>query len=134
MTKLLIAAFLLGHGAIHAAFLAPRPAATASGPSWPFELQRSWLLAGYGLDPEAIRIAGVALTAVTLAAFGLAALTVLGVLPTGLWFPTILLAAVASLTLLVLYFNPMLVLGIAIDVVLLGLTLVADWIPAEILP
>jgi hypothetical protein len=133
MTKLLIAAFLVAHGAIHVAFAAPRPPLTAGGPAWPFNLGRSWLLVRLDLDTETTRLAGLALTAVTLAGFALAAMAALGVLPVGLWFPTVFLGIVASLTLLVLFFNPMLAIGIAVDLALLGLTLVASWTPNEVL-
>ena len=33
---LLVAGFLLAHAAIHVAFIAPPPPATADGPAWPF--------------------------------------------------------------------------------------------------
>ncbi len=132
MTKLLIAAFLLAHGAIHVAFLGPRPAATAGGPPWPFEIGRSWLLSPMGFDGDITRLLGLALTAASLGGFALAALGVLGVLPIGVWFPTLFLGVVASMALLVLFFHPWLILGIVIDVVLLWLAIVADWQPSSI--
>ena len=38
LPRLVLAAFLLGHAAIHAGYLSPRPAATVGGPPWPFDL------------------------------------------------------------------------------------------------
>ncbi|NJD29360.1 MAG: hypothetical protein FIA92_13820 [Chloroflexi bacterium] len=134
MTKLLVAAFLLAHGAIHAAFIGPRPPATAGGPAWPFELARSWLLTPAGFDADITRALGLALTAATLGGFALAALAVVGVLPIGVWFPTLFLGTVASIALLVLFFHPWLALGLVIDLGLLWLALAADWTPASILP
>ena len=39
---LLVAGFLLAHAAIHVAFIAPSPPATADGPAWPFAIDRAW--------------------------------------------------------------------------------------------
>ena len=133
MTKLLIAEFLLAHAGIHVAFIGPRPPATAGGPAWPFELARSWLLTPAGVDSEITRAVGLALTVATLGGFALAALAAVGVLPAGLWFPTLFLGAVASMALLVLFFHPWLVLGLVIDVALVWLALVADWTPESLL-
>ena len=41
LPRLVLAAFLLGHAAIHAGYLSPRPAATVGGPPWPFDLTHS---------------------------------------------------------------------------------------------
>ena len=48
---LLVAGFLLAHAAIHVAFIAPPPPATADGPAWPFTTDRAWLVTRLGLDP-----------------------------------------------------------------------------------
>lgn len=130
MTKLLVALFLLAHAAIHASYVSPRPPATAGGPAWPFELGRSWLLSPLGASPDATRIVGTALLAVTLAAFALAAVSALGVVPTAVWMPAVVIGSVASLGLLGLFFHPWLVLGMAIDIVLIWVVSVANWQPA----
>jgi hypothetical protein len=129
-TTLLLAAFLLAHGAIHLSFLSPRPPATAGGPGWPFEIARSWLLSPIGVSAELIRPIGLTLVAVTMAAFALAALASFGILPTGAWAATVALAAGSSIALLVLFFHPWLVLGLAIDAVLLWAVIGAHWVPA----
>jgi hypothetical protein len=129
LIRLLFAAFLLAHGAIHAAFLSPRPAATAGGPEWPFELGRSWVLTPLGLRPESTRVLGTALVAATVATFALAALSTAGVIATGLFAPAMAAGAVASLALLVLFFQPWLALGVLIDLGLLWAVLVAGWSP-----
>ncbi len=128
ITKLLLGGFLLAHGLIHAMFLAPRPPATASGPAWPFEIGRSWVLTPLGLDAGAVRLLGVALIAATIGGFALAAIAALGVAP-GLWPVGVAVGAVASLLLLALFFHPWLVLGVAIDLVFLWAVLVASWSP-----
>jgi hypothetical protein len=129
LVKLLLAVFLFAHGAIHVTYLSPRPPATASGPSWPFALDRSWALSPLGVEPRVLRVIGIALAVVTLAAFTLAAASALGVVPQALWTPAVALGAAASLGLLVIFFHPWLILGVAIDLALLGATLIARWTP-----
>jgi hypothetical protein len=128
-SKWLIAGFLAAHAAIHASFIAPRPPATAGGPTWPFELGRSWLLGPLGLDGDATRMVGLALVAVTMAGFALAAIVAAGVAPGGLWPAAVAIGGVGSIALLGLYFSPWFVVGVAIDVVLLWAVLVANWGP-----
>jgi hypothetical protein len=129
LPRLLFAAFLLAHGAIHASFLSPRPPATASGPTWPFELTRSWALTRLGLRPQTMRLVGIALVAATIAAFALAALATAGVISADLWDPASAAGGVLSLLLLVLFFQPWLALGVLIDLGLLWAVLVAGWSP-----
>jgi hypothetical protein len=129
LPRLLFAAFLLAQGAIHASFLSPRPPATASGPTWPFELARSWVLTPLGLQPQTTRLLGLALVAATIAAFALAALATGGVISADLWGPASAAGAVASVVLLVLFFQPWLALGVLIDLGLLWAVLVAGWSP-----
>lgn len=127
--NLIVAAFLLAHGALHASFLAPPPPAAPGGPTWPFDLASSWLLSPFGVPDTALRLLGIALIAVTIAAFGLAALAALGVLPSTLFVPATAAGAIASLALLIVFFHPWLVIGVAIDVGLLWAVLIAGWLP-----
>ena len=129
LPRLLIAGFLLAHGALHASFLSPRPAAPAGGPPWPFELDRSWILTPLGGDPAFTRILGVALVALTVAGFALAAIAVLGWLPVSALAPSVALGAIGSLALLGLFFHPWLIAGVAIDFAALWAVLVAGWVP-----
>jgi hypothetical protein len=129
--RALVAAFLLGHAAIHLSFIAPAPPATAGGPAWPFTTTDSWLLGRLGLDAAGMRALAGALVAVTLLALAVAALAALGLAPAGLWVPALSVGAVASLGLLVAFFHPWLVLGVAIDAGLLWAGLVAGWTPAS---
>jgi hypothetical protein len=127
--RALVAGFLLAHAAIHLAFIAPAPPATADGPAWPFTTNDSWLLGQIGLGPAGTRVLAGALVAVTLVALGIAALAGLGVVPAGLWVPALTAGSVASLGLLAAFFHPWLGLGVAIDVGLLWVGLVAGWMP-----
>ena len=106
LVKLGLAAFLLGHAAIHASFLAPRPPATAGAPEWPFALGHSWVLSPLGLPSDSVRLVGMALIAVVIAAYAFAALTAAGIAPGALWIPAIVIGSIASLAILVLFFHP----------------------------
>jgi hypothetical protein len=130
MPAILVAAFLAAHTLIHLGFTSPRPAPAPGGPEWPFELARSWMLGPLGLDPALSRAAGIALLAVLALGYSAAALAVLGALPATAFGPGVVVGSVASLALLAVFFHPWLVLGVAIDLVLLWAVLVARWTPA----
>lgn len=126
----LLAALLTGHGVVHVMFAVPTPAATEAGPEWPFDMARSWVITGLGLNPNPVRSAGVALIAVVVAGAALAALSTIGtVVPSGWWQPAVAGSAVASALLLVMFFDPHLILGLVIDAVLLGVVATGAWKP-----
>ena len=132
LLKVALAVFLFAHGAIHMSYLSPRPPRTAGGPEWPFGLDRSWLLTPLSVAPEIMRMVGMVLAAVTLSAFVVAAASVLGIAPMAAWAPAIVSGAAASITLLALFFHPWLVLGLVIDLGLLGIALLARWTPVSL--
>jgi hypothetical protein len=127
--NLLFAGFLLAHAAVHLFFFAPKPAATAGGPTWPFELDHSWALSPLGLAPDVLRMLGIALIAVMIGAYALTALGLFGIGPAGLWVPAAAAGTLASLALLGLFYLPWLTIGVAIDLVVLWLVLVSSWVP-----
>ena len=129
MPSLILAAFVLAHGAIHLSYLAPRPPATVDGPTWPFTLDRSWVLSRAHASTAVVRSIGLALTAVTFASFTLAAMAIVGVVPQTLAPVAVVLGAGSSIGLLMLFFHPWLVLGLVIDVASLWAVIVADWSP-----
>jgi hypothetical protein len=132
MPKILLAVFFVAHAAIHASYISPRPPVTAGGPMWPFELGRSWLLSPLGLSADMTRLVGIGLLAIVLIAFGIAALATFGTLPAATWPGAVVIGAVASTAMLLMFFHPWLLAGVAIDLVLLWITLVADWSPANL--
>ncbi len=132
MLRLVIAGFLMAHAVVHAGFMSRRPPPTPGAPAWPFELGYSWLLSRLGADPGMLRVLGAALLVLTLVGYGVASLAALGVLDGGLWLPGIATGTTASLALLLLFFHPWLVLGVAIDVAVAWIVLRSGWTPAEI--
>lgn len=124
-----LAAVILGHGLVHGLYLVPQPDAPAgrTGPSWPFDLGRSWLVVLAGRR-RGRRIAAVVI-ALVVGASALAALATIGLLDASAWPALVAVTAVASLILLVVAFDPQLVLGIGIDVALLLVLLTGAWSP-----
>jgi hypothetical protein len=130
MTRIVLALFIVAHGLIHASYFSPRPAPESGGPAWPFELARSWFLSPLGVPESVLRPLGVTLAIVAVVAFAMAGLATLGlVLSVGAWQPLVVVGAVASLALLILFFHPWLVLGLAIDAVLMIAIWQANWSP-----
>lgn len=131
--KLLFAAFLAAHAMIHLSYLTPAPPRTAGGPEWPFEMGRSWVVTGAHLDPGLVRTVGTALVAGTIALLALAALSAAGWVVPAEWWPSLAVGgAVASLATLAIFFHPWILLGIAIDLVLLWVVARIGWHPAGI--
>jgi hypothetical protein len=126
----LLAALLVAHGWVHVMFIFPRPKPTGSGPEWPFDLTRSWLARTAGLDVNLVRTVGIALMSIVVAGLVLAALSILGlVVPAAWWAGLLVVGAAASFAMLVLFFSPQLVLGLAIDIALVWLAIGAGWSP-----
>ena len=131
LSRLILAAFLLGHAAIHAGYLSPRPTATVGGPPWPFDLSHSWMLSPLGVGSEPLRVLGFALFALTLASFALAAIAAVGFLPPAVWSWSTVIGAAASLAMLLVFFHPWLAVGVAIDLLALWTVLVMGWTPTD---
>lgn len=125
----LFAAFLLGHGWVHIAYVMPGPARQAvpsDGFAYPFRLERSWLLGERG----GLRAIGIVLVVITIAAYALAALaTVALIVPAGAWAALVVTGTIASALLLGIFFGPTLLLGLAIDLVLLVVAVASIWAP-----
>lgn len=132
MSSLIVAGFVFLHGAIHLSFLAPTPPAMADGPAWPFDLHGSWLLARSDTSQRFARPLGLALTAVTFAAFTLAAMAIVGLAPHVVGDAFVVLGAGSSMALLMLFFHPWLVLGLVIDIALLWAASIAGWAPPPV--
>ena len=129
-----LAAVLFGHGWVHIMFLFPKPAPSATGKpttDWPFDLRTSWLAARVGSGPGMFVAVGRGLAVVTFVLSTLAALATVGILvPAAWWQGLVVASSLASLAMLVVWFAPMLLLGILIDVALIWLAIAGPWSPA----
>lgn len=104
-----VGVLLLAHGLVHLLYLAD------DVPE--FSLDQSWLV-----PPGARRPVALVLLGVTIAGFALLALAVWGVpFLSAAWPGIAVVACLASLALLVVFWNPRLLLGVAIDVAVLTL-------------
>jgi hypothetical protein len=126
-----LGALIVGHGLVHGLYLVPAPdrPADGRGPTWPFDLGRSWLVALAGARRG--RRLGVLLIAVILVVFALAGLSTVGILPAAWWPALVLAASVASLVLLLLAFDLQLILGVVVDAGLVALVLTGAWTPGS---
>ena len=126
----LLAVLLFAHGWVHLLFVFPQPEPAAAGPAWPFDMAQSWLVTRLGVDVSVVRPVGMAVMAVTFVGFLLAALATVGlVVPTSWWGGLVVGAAAGSIVLMSIFFSPSLVLGVAIDVVLVWVVVASLWSP-----
>lgn len=117
LVKVVVGVLLVAHGLVHLMFFV-----TNDDRSWPFRLDRSWLVPQAARRPVA-----VVLIAATVLAFVLLGLAVWGVPGLATAWPALaLVAAAASLGVLVAFWDTRLLWGVAIDVVLVVL---AVWRP-----
>lgn|SRR5690606_6721087 len=129
MWKIALALFLVFHGLIHLGYFAPAPA----DPKYPFTLRNSRLASAAGLDVSATHTIGIVLGIAAVCGFVLTGLASVGlVIPQSWWPPLMVIASGASLLMLVIFWNSILILGIVIDVVLLVSVLGLGWQPLTI--
>jgi len=123
MTKLLIGGFLIAHGLIHVAFWA-----TPRGPDQPFDSSRSWLLELFGISAGSARTISIVLAVAAATGFIAAGIALFA--GSDSWHVIAIVTAAGSLPLFVLFFNPWLTLGAAIELGILYSLVVSHW-PAE---
>jgi hypothetical protein len=117
LVRIVLGVLLVAHGLVHLLWFAPN-----DDPTWPFRLDRSWLLPDATRKPVAVVL--VALVVVAFALLGLAVWGVPGL--ASIWPALAVVGALASLAALVLFFDRQLLWGVAIDVALI---VVALWRP-----
>ncbi len=77
-----------------------------------------------------VRLVATTLIAVTVAGFALAGLATRGiVVPASWWMPIVTVAAITSMAVLIMCFDPQLVLGLGIDAILLWIAVTRAWAP-----
>jgi hypothetical protein len=121
---LLIALVLVGHAVMHIGAVACGLLFVSTPPS---------IVAGTGVDSEAVKAVAVVLTSVTVAGYLFAALAGIGtVVPRSWWRPLVVVASVASATTLVGLIGLPVVPGLAIDAVLVWAVLARSWQPTPV--
>lgn len=123
--RILLGLFMIAHGLIHASYLTPKP----DDPNYPFHFDKGWFAQIVGSIAPTV---GLLLVVVTIACFALAGLGILGVPGLlGIAKIMVIIGAVSSLLVLILFWHPWLVLGIVIDAVLLYAALKLNWPTAQ---
>ena len=136
MLRTLIGIFLIAHGLVHSGLAAaPIPNDPASKPGAFFTAAaRSWLLTGMRLNASVIRNVGLGLVGLATLSFLLAGLGVLGIPGLhAIWRGLTLLSAGLSLVLLVVFWHPWLLIGVALDLGMLASILWAHWPTSNII-
>lgn len=127
--KTIAALFLLLHGLVHG-ILAMVPDPNTPEAAFATFFSRSWLLAGLGLPESAGRVIAIVLAAAATIGFIAAGLALLDILvPFDWWRALAIASAAVSLLLLVIFWNLYLIVGVAIDVVILVTLIFTDWTP-----
>jgi hypothetical protein len=115
---IVVGVLLIAHGLVHLLWFAPNVDA-----AWPFRLDRSLLV-----PEQARRPVGIALVALAVAAFALLGLAIWGIPGLVSMWPALAIAgALASLAMLIAFWDRQLIWGVGIDSVILVL---AVWRPA----
>jgi len=127
----LLAVLVFAHGWVHLMFVFPKPASPndgSTGRGYPFDFARSWLVTRQGLDLGLVSRIGLVIMAVTFVLSLLAALSTVGILiPTDWWAGLMIAAATASTMMLLLFYSPALILGFAINALMVVLVLSGTW-------
>lgn len=129
----LLAGVLVAHGLVHLLYLVPQPATATAGGDWPFDLARPWVVTSANLDPAVARAIATGLIAAVIVGFGLSGLSTAGILLPSSWWPTLVsVSSGLSLLMLLLFFAPGLMVGMALDGVLLWVALASTWRPLPV--
>ena len=113
--RVLLGLFLVVHGLIHLVYFAP-----TDDPKFPMTAGKSWLVTSAGLRIGTVRAIVAVLAVLSAVGFCLLALSYFGLLvPTGWFTPLAVIAAAASLALIVVTWNVQFIVGVAIDLAIL---------------
>lgn len=124
MVRILLAAFLIGHGFVN---IMVHAGPTDPDKPPPFDPNRSWALNAAHVAVRPARNIAIMLAWATGGFFAIAGVSLMFGFEA--WLSIALVGAVIGLALKVLYFNPWLSLGVAIDVWILWAAL-AEWPPS----
>jgi uncharacterized membrane protein YphA (DoxX/SURF4 family) len=115
MLRILVGLFLIAHGGVHLMYLGPRP---ENDPSYPFVPEDRWIARLMGLKPRGAKVVAAALAVACAAVLLVSGIALFA--DAGLWKPMAAVGSLISLVLLLLLFHPWLMIGVAIDVVIVA--------------
>ncbi|HSD48817.1 MAG TPA: hypothetical protein VLE71_03200 [Actinomycetota bacterium] len=126
MGRVIVGLFLVAHGLVHLLYMVPR---REDDPSYPFVPEDRWFARALGLGPSAAKAVAGTLAAACAIAFVISAVALLA--SADLWEPAAVVGAAISLVLMLLFFHRWLLIGIAIDVMILA-SVLSLHIPASL--
>ena len=125
--RYVFALFLLAHGLVHLLWVVPPPSET-SGRPWPFTLDTSPVLSPFGTSPSTLVLIGRSLATVATVGFVLSALGAAGVpVLASAWAVVTICAAIVSIVVTGVFWNPQFPIGPLIDVALIVTALGHLW-------
>ena len=129
MLKTIVAIFLILHGLTHSILaMVPSPNAPDAGFATFFSGIGSWLFTG--LSESASKTIATTLAVIAMLGFVAAGLALFGILvPFDWWRALAIASAVVSLLLLVIFWDPYLIVGLLFDVAVLVTLLFTKWSP-----
>jgi len=126
MVRIVAGLFLIAHGLVHLLYLAPRP---EGDPNYPFVPEGRWFSRAVGLQPSAAKAIAGTLAISCAVAFVISGIALLA--NAELWESAAVVGSVISLVLMLLFFHPWLLLGIAIDTAIVA-SVVSWHVPASL--
>ena len=129
--KTIVAIFLTLHGLTHSILaIVPSPKAPDAGFATFFSGLGSWLLTRLGLSESATKTTAITLSVIATIGFVAAGLALFGILvPFDWWRPLAIASAAVSLLLVVIFWDPYLIVGLLIGGAVLVTLLFTKWSP-----
>ena len=115
IARILVGLFLVAHGLAHLLHLMPRP---EEDQSYPFVPETRWITNVLRLEPGTAKGLAGALAVFTAVAFAVAGCAL--IVNAAIWQPAAVIASSISVLLMLLFFHPWLLIGIAIDLVIIA--------------
>ena len=131
MLKTIVAIFVILHGLTHAIMaMVPNPKAPDAGIATFYPGLGSWLLARLGFSESTTRTTAILLSVIATLGFVATGLALFGILVPFDWWRTLAIGSAAvSLLLIVIFWDPYLIVGLLIDGAVLVTLLFTKWSP-----
>ena len=123
--------FVILHGLTHSIMaMVPSPNAPDAGVATFFSGLGSWLLTRLGLSESTTQTTAILLAVIATLGFVAAGLALFGILvPFDWWRALAIASAVVSLSLVLIFWHPYLIVGLLIDAAVLVTLVFTDWSP-----